>query len=327
MTILGNFDFTRIPNYSPTKRHNTGCDILIFADGRIVSGNKLDGKPKVLLDAAPKLHVLKIEVNSRNGFSAKSSVVVGFSGASALTALSAISFCNHVLSHLVGNELPSFESTVKFIEAVFRAALVECSSNVMTEISCGLIVAGYDFQTNASSVRSFIFEPIIRTYPSKEIDQTNPLLLVSAPNDWDLKSKLDEFAHWSNEESIIIDNVAIAIDKSILDLGESSPFGGQLQFARVGRYGVGLYSTQFWDYSHRMDDLPPDWNEGDRRTTMLGYDVFDLRVGQCDFVSDSLIHLSDKKETAFAKIKIPTEERKQDDGDLFSHPRARLINF
>ena len=108
---------------------------------------------------------------------------------------------------------------------------------------------------------------------------------------------------------------------------DGKPFGGQLQICRIGSFGCKLGTTQFWDFSHRGQDLDTDWNDGDYRTLLLGYDVSDLRVGQCDFLSDFICSLPDAESTPWAKEPMQSEPRPGDDSDFFSRPRRGVFKL
>ena len=321
MTILGCIDFRSagLPNHNS----DDASDVLLFADGRIsVSGG--NGK---LTDAAPKLQVLDICVFDKHGGVKRSAITVGFAGTSALAAMSAIAFASNVLRHLSGADLPTVPQIGSFVAHAFRAALEEYSVNQMRAVDAALIVAGFDNSVQKTVVQAMYFKPRLGTYQIEFIPNQSYLTIVSGPAEWDLKKRLNIQLPKQTQESwsALLWNATKDIEEALRAIAERQPFGGQLQLCTVDIRGPRLLPTQFWDLSHRRPDLPSDWNEGDFRTTLLGYEISDLRVGQCDFLPHGPIPLPDVTATPWAKGGIPCEQRPLDDGDLFSRPRTGVL--
>jgi hypothetical protein len=321
MTVLGCVDF-RLTGRADGNSHDS-CDVLLFADGRISAGS---GK---LTDAAPKIHVLDICVSDAGGGEKRSAVALGFAGTSALTALSAIAFASNVLRQLSGSAMPTVSQVGSFISHAFRAALEEYSSNQMRAAKATLIVAGFDELAQRTVTQTTCFAPRVGTYEIESIATESYLTVLSGPQGWGLRDRLDArlLEEAQKSRGALMWNAVNDIEEEIRMVAGSQPFGGQLQLCVVDMRGPRLLPTKVWDFSYRRPDLPANWNEGDYRTTMLGYDVFDLRVGQCDFVGHPSIQLPDAVQTPWAKSSIPCEERPPDDGDLFSRPRSGVLRL
>ncbi len=326
MTILGTYDFS-MAGLDPEKL-SWNCDAILFADGRI----SRDPSHTVIIDTAPKLTVLAIRVEPKDGTILWSEVAVGYAGASALVALSVLTFAGHVLKNLRGEAVPSVDQVAVFIGEAFKASLHEYSQNKLDSANMAVVVCMPSISDGIAERREV---RIVWGRDGYEVSVTTPthnLSLVSGPNrellDKQIRIAIDEtyarrFPGQIDAEHLLVHR----IEEFARAHSDGLPFGGQLQICRIGSFGIKLAATQFWDFSYRGPDLPQDWNHGDYRTLILGYDVFDLRVGQCDFVKEDMYSLPDTNETRWAKRTMKTEERSGDDGDLFSRPRRGFVDI
>lgn len=321
MTVLGWVDLRKTKFAKLDVASNAGCDVFIFADGRISNGNN------TLTDSAPKLHILDVCVHTSSKKELKSQIAFGFAGASALTALSAIGFVSHVLRHLRGEQLPSVEQISTFICSAFRAAIEEYSVNTLRATSSAIVMAGFDAEKNATVVKAIRLVWKESSYVIQEIQQDRYMTFASEPDGWDLFGRVDAILERESGtlSSAFVYNTICQVETSIREVAGSQPYGGQLQVCLINSSGPQLAATRAWDFSHRGADLDDDWSEGDYRTTLLGFDVFDLRVGQCDFVCQQIVPLPDTDKTEWAKNSIPSEPRQFDDNDFFSRPRAAVL--
>ena len=303
MTILGWVDFRATEHKEQNSEGAT--DVLLFADGRI-SVNSGNGK---LTDAAPKLQVLDICVIDKLGRVKRSTVSVGFAGASALVAMSAIAFASNVLRQLYGSELPTVSQVSSFVANAFRAALEEYSTNQLKSADAAMILAGFDHSVKKTVVQAMYFRPRVGIYEVEPIFSKSYLTVVTGPNHWDLDKRLDLVLknHMRQCGWTLIVNTATQIEYGIRAVANTQPFGGQLQLCTVDGRGPRLLPTLMWDFSFKRPDLPSDWSKGDYRITMLGYDLVDLRVGPCNFIAYEPVPIPDVDETPWAKVDIPCD--------------------
>ena len=322
MTILGSFDYT-CANLDP-EHFLWKCDTILFADGRI-SNRVSDGTNQVVIDTAPKLAVLEIRVRSKSGEMFASEVAIGYAGASALIALSVLTFAGQVLKKLKGEALPDIDQIAAFIGEAFKASLHEYSQNILRPLNMAAVLCMFDVISQKTVRRQVSIVCENGAYHVNVSAPVTALSIVSGPDAEYLETAI-ESALKNNRHKLDAEyGVVCAVELHARAHSNGKPFGGQLQICRIGDFGVQLTATQFWDFSHRGPDLPDGWEDGDYRTLLLGYDVFDLRVGQCDFVVDEIVSLPDSNETPWAKATLPSEPRPGNDGDFFSQPRRGFI--
>lgn len=324
MTILGTFDFVH-ENLDP-ERFFWECDTLLFADGRI-SNRVGNGTDQVILDTAPKLTVLDVRVRRKDGEVLTSEVAVGYAGASALVALSVLSFAGHILKKLTGEALPDVDQISTFIGEAFKASLHEYSQNVFRPLNMSAVICMYDAARRKSQRRQVSVVWKDGSYHVNVTQPTSALSLISGPDpellERSIRSEIEGVSRRVDGEYLLVREIELHARANSV----GKPFGGQLQICRIGEFGIKLATTHFWDFSYRGPDLNDAWNDGDYRTLLLGYDVFDLRVGQCDFVSDCICSLPDSERTSWAKATMKSEPRAFDDGDFFSRPRRGVWDF
>ncbi|MFS2214057.1 hypothetical protein ACCD08_06075 [Telluria sp. Tellsp104] len=322
MTILGSFDFPLAKIDSEFFLWE--CDTILFADGRI-SNRSRDGSNQVVIDTAPKLAVLEIRVRSKSKQVLTSEVVVGYAGASALVALSVLTFAGQILKNLKGETLPNVDQVATFIGEAFKASLHEYSENIHTALNMAAVICMFDATSQKTMRRQVSVVCRDAAYHANVSEPVSALSLVSGPAPEVLDSQI--VSALKNDTRKVDAEYAILREVELHARAHSNgkPFGGQLQICRIGAFGVKLAATQFWDFSYRGPGLPANWNDGDYRTLLLGYDVSDLRVGQCDFVPDEICLLPDSDKTSWAKKTMKSEPRPFDDGDFFSQPRRGIF--
>lgn len=317
MTILGSFNFIG-SSFDKGDAHRE-TDVLMFADGRIWTGES------VLIDTAPKIIVLSVKVTDKNQQLKTFDVAVGYAGLSAMVALSVITFASHVLSNLKGDSLPTIQQIAEFLSQALKASLEEFSSNQRSAGSAAFLVCGYE--SEIGTVQKVV--KIVRVSDGYEASVSSPelpLAVISGPKDWNLSKLIaNQMAAYPSSDGEHL--IANQIELSLREQPGNSPYGGQLQLCTVGIDGVQLKATRVWDFSFRRPDLSNDWDHGDYRNMQLGYDVFDLRVGTCDYVASGSIQLPDTDGTKWAKSKVEGTERPPDDGDFFSRPRTGVLRI
>lgn len=268
-------------------------------------------------------------MRSKQGEEYRQDVAIGYAGASALVALSVLSFTNHVFQRLRGDSLPSIDQIANFLSQALRASMDEYREHVSVHDSkIAFLVGTYNHELLCAEQRQ-----ITLCYRDGQADlmisePEHALTVVSGPDAEGLQQRIE--AHLQQctfgvelEHSIASELEYHAREHSFND----KPFGGQLQACLIGQAGVKLAAMQYWDKSYRREYLPDSWTEGDYRSLMLGYDVFDLRVGQCDFIVQELLHLPDADNTSWAKGPLKSESRQFDDEDVFSRPRTGVITI
>ncbi|PRC94394.1 hypothetical protein [Solimicrobium silvestre] len=325
MTILASFSFSS--SILDTHVFQRECDVMLFADGRISD----QAGANLIIDTAPKIAVQEVKVVTTDRRTLTTDVAIGYAGASALVALSVLNFSAHVLRHLVGETLPSIEQIVSFVAEALKVSITEYSNNRHQATNLRLLVGGYDQSKQEVVLRQITLKCVSGKYFTEIDVPSTSLTIASGPTDDNLYERIqNQVLSVSRDEDASCDAedlVARQVELFVRDNSKDRPYGGQLQVCRIGAFGAQLATTKFWDKSYRSDDLPADWNHGDYRSLMLGYDVFDLRVGQCDFQPHYIYHLPDSDGTPWAKGPIKIEERPADDGDVFSRPRKGLLDI
>lgn len=317
MTVLGSFNFIG-SSFDKGDAHRES-DVMMFADGRIWNGES------VLIDTAPKIIVLSVKVTSKSQQLKTCEFVVGYAGLSAVVALSVITFASHVLGNLRGDSLPTIQQIAEFLSQALKASLEEFSSNQLSVGSATFLICGYEREIG--TIQKVV--KIVLTVNGYDASVSSPelqLTVVSGPKDWNLHELIaNQMAAYPSSDGEHL--VANQIELWLREQPGNGGYGGQLQLCTVGADGVQLKATRVWDFSFRRPDLPNEWGHGDYRNTQLGYDVFDLRVGTCDYVSSGSIQLPDTDGTKWAKSKIEGAERPPEDGDFFSRPRTGVLRI